>query len=539
MKYDIFISYSRRDYVDNAGNIIEGNIISKIMDFLTANGYTYWIDEKGIYHGDEFVSVITEAIQNSEVFLFVSTSASNKSDWTNHEIAVAKLLKKKTIPFKVDNSIYNTSILMYLAPLDYIDYPKYHEKAFDSLLAALNHHWMKLKESELKKIEEEQIRIKAKEEEEAKLKAEEAKNNRIAAINEEIEVLKINIEKKVAERESLQSNISTLKDKISEYLSDIETIEENINSLNLLINLLEQEKDSLSGINLNKKKATYTAQPSILEATNEVSHHNNSETKTGGRNRLFTSLNAAKEWLQNLNSRYWLHLLLLLIFVCCSAFFAYFLYEEGLEPLYYKCDDISFAIISVGIVWGIIQLLRKQKSGILILFFNGILAYFLFVNFINSGCRIENGTAFCIYQFVVYVLYLIHKTDKISEHSWKNMKGNWVKKPKIFFSVATILFWGISYLVPFLYAFSCGLKNYDVSDCDQLLSYRIDAALGHKWSMGYMGNLYIENDLLHRDPYKAYEWYTRAGNTEYSSEIQKCRKYIDAIEEKGDSIIAE
>lgn len=469
MKYDIFISYSRRDYVDNAGNIIEGNIISKIMDFLTANGYTYWIDEKGIYHGDEFVSVITEAIQNSEVFLFVSTSASNKSDWTNHEIAVAKLLKKKTIPFKVDNSIYNTSILMYLAPLDYIDYPKYHEKAFDSLLAALNHHWAKLKESELKKIEEEQIRIKAKEEEEAKLKAEEAKNNRIAAINEEIEVLKINIEKKVAERESLQSNISTLKDKISEYLSDIETIEENINSLNLSINLLEQEKDSLSGTNLNKKKATYTAQPSILEATNEVSHHNNSETKTGGRNRLFTSLNAAKEWLQNLNSRYWLHLLLLLIFVCSFAFFASMLFEQ--VKLY---RVIPMVIISAGIVWGIIQLLRKQKSGILILFFNGILAFFLGVFLINPGIRIGWEIGFCIYQFVVYLLYLIHKTDKISEHSWKNMKGNWVKKPKIFFSVATILFWGISYLVPFLYALRCGMNGcLDTDGRDWLLSERI------------------------------------------------------------------
>lgn len=121
MKYDVFISYSREDYVDESKNVIPGNIVSQIKQFLTDNGYTYWFDEEGIYSGDAFVEVITEAIQDSEVFLFVSTQASNRSKWTNHEIATAKLLGKKTIPFRVDNSIYDKSILMYLAPLDYVD----------------------------------------------------------------------------------------------------------------------------------------------------------------------------------------------------------------------------------------------------------------------------------------------------------------------------------------------------------------------------------------------------------------------------------
>ena len=47
MKYDVFISYSRKDYVDKAGNIIEGNIITQIKELLASNGYTYWFDESG------------------------------------------------------------------------------------------------------------------------------------------------------------------------------------------------------------------------------------------------------------------------------------------------------------------------------------------------------------------------------------------------------------------------------------------------------------------------------------------------------------
>ena len=34
-KYDVFISYSRKDYVDEQKNLIPGNEVSKIKDALT------------------------------------------------------------------------------------------------------------------------------------------------------------------------------------------------------------------------------------------------------------------------------------------------------------------------------------------------------------------------------------------------------------------------------------------------------------------------------------------------------------------------
>ena len=50
-QYDVFISYSRKDYVDEQKNIIPGNEVSKIKDALSEAGITYWFDEERIYSG--------------------------------------------------------------------------------------------------------------------------------------------------------------------------------------------------------------------------------------------------------------------------------------------------------------------------------------------------------------------------------------------------------------------------------------------------------------------------------------------------------
>ena len=57
-KYDVFISYSRNDYVDELKNVIPGNEVSKIKDALTEAGISYWFDEEGIYSGQNFVEKI-------------------------------------------------------------------------------------------------------------------------------------------------------------------------------------------------------------------------------------------------------------------------------------------------------------------------------------------------------------------------------------------------------------------------------------------------------------------------------------------------
>ena len=137
-KYDVFISYSRKDYVDDAGNVLEDNMLSKIKDTLKANGISYWFDEEGIYSGDEFASVLTNAIRNSRIFLFISSVNSNQSKWTSNEISTALEFQKTIIPFRIDKSPYNDSVMMKIVSFDYIEC-KDEKKAMSKLLRAVKH----------------------------------------------------------------------------------------------------------------------------------------------------------------------------------------------------------------------------------------------------------------------------------------------------------------------------------------------------------------------------------------------------------------
>lgn len=109
--FDIFISYSRNDY----------SRVEEIVAHLVDNGFTVWIDKDGIESGDAFKSVIVSAIEESNLFLFVSSQYSNLSEWTVKEVNTAIYKKKHIIPVKLDNTEYNASILFDLVGLDYID----------------------------------------------------------------------------------------------------------------------------------------------------------------------------------------------------------------------------------------------------------------------------------------------------------------------------------------------------------------------------------------------------------------------------------
>ena len=183
-KYDVFISYSRKDYIDeNTKVVIPDNPVSKIMKAFDDAGITYWIDKKGIYHGDEFSGVIADAIEASSVFVFVSSEYSNNSPWTTGEIATAQEAKKKIIPVRIDFSRYHKSLRVRLNALDYIDFTSNLEENTQSLIVAIKAYLTQIKEEEERKKEEERRKrelerqkaeeAKRKQEEEAKRKQEE------------------------------------------------------------------------------------------------------------------------------------------------------------------------------------------------------------------------------------------------------------------------------------------------------------------------------------------------------------------------------
>lgn len=173
-KYDVFISYSRRDYVDENYNVIPGNAIAEIQNVFDENGITYWFDKDGIYSGQEFIEIITGAIAESKMLIFISSKHSNESIWTAGEIFEALDGEKAIIPIKIDNCQYNKKFKLLIRPLDYIDYQENPQNALKDLLRAIN----KVKED-----------IAQKQREEEKLRQEKEAEAKKEKIKEEISIL--------------------------------------------------------------------------------------------------------------------------------------------------------------------------------------------------------------------------------------------------------------------------------------------------------------------------------------------------------------
>lgn len=129
IKYDVFISYSRKD----KKSVIE------LCEELSRAGISYWLDKRGISSGDEFKSVIVKAIEESAVFIFISSTHSNESEWTPKEIGIAVARGKHIIPLKLDNSTYNKAVEFDLVNVDAVDYSSKtaKENAKEKLMATI------------------------------------------------------------------------------------------------------------------------------------------------------------------------------------------------------------------------------------------------------------------------------------------------------------------------------------------------------------------------------------------------------------------
>lgn len=112
--HDIFFSYSRKD-LDAA------RIFCKILDELDAK---YWIDVNGQYSSDNFKEVIVDAISNSQIVLFLSSTKSNASKFVIKEMSLACKYNKRILPIKLDDAPFAKSISFDLCDIDWIDYSK-------------------------------------------------------------------------------------------------------------------------------------------------------------------------------------------------------------------------------------------------------------------------------------------------------------------------------------------------------------------------------------------------------------------------------
>lgn len=135
--FDVFISYSSKDYKDRKGNIIPNNVISKIRKLFEDNGISYWIDEKECMTGKRLNRTIARKIRISKVFLVVCSNNSASSQWVEKELSVAEKHHKRIIPFVCDNSDMEDLFIMYTAETGCILYNKYPERALTNLLDSI------------------------------------------------------------------------------------------------------------------------------------------------------------------------------------------------------------------------------------------------------------------------------------------------------------------------------------------------------------------------------------------------------------------
>jgi len=223
MKYDVFISYSRKDYVDEHNVVIPGNEVSKIKEALKEAGITFWFDEEGIYFGDKFTEKIPESIEASHIFLFLSTKNACASSWTSREIACADEYEKYIIPVRIDRTPYNKKIMLRIADLSYVDYGKNPEKGRKEIVDSIKAYLEKIKVEEEERLAEEKRKQEELEHQRKRLEEEKKRQEKIAKIETEIDELeskRTEYKKAVslaqADLEACESKIQKLQKKLQE-----------------------------------------------------------------------------------------------------------------------------------------------------------------------------------------------------------------------------------------------------------------------------------------------------------------------------------
>lgn len=209
IEYDVFISYSRSDYENADKTIISNNPILKIKEAFTRNNITYWFDEEGCYSGEKFVSVITDAIEKSSIFLFVSSSSSNQSRWTEGEVMIAIEEKKRIIPLRIDDSAYNKTFKLLLAPIDYIDYKSNHDVGIQKLVASV----LQYKNEREKEVREMEQALRQRNE---RIRLEQERKEKLSTINDKLVDFELSIRSAYQKYEEIRIVVRSLMDEKTE-----------------------------------------------------------------------------------------------------------------------------------------------------------------------------------------------------------------------------------------------------------------------------------------------------------------------------------
>ena len=126
-KYDVFISYSRMD----------GSTASEICRELEKYNISYFIDIKGIGAGEVIPEVLTNAIKDSNLFLFLGSANSYGSRYCIKEVTYAEKNKDRNaiVPYLIDNTPLPNDLDFMLVDINQISKREYSVPELVAMLA--------------------------------------------------------------------------------------------------------------------------------------------------------------------------------------------------------------------------------------------------------------------------------------------------------------------------------------------------------------------------------------------------------------------
>ncbi|MCR5727025.1 MAG: TIR domain-containing protein [Lachnospiraceae bacterium] len=109
--HDVFISYST----------INKNVADAVVADFEQHGIKCWYAPRDIFPGEEWVSAISNALENSKVLVLIYTPESNKSRQVMNEIALAFNAGLTIVPFRLSDEQMSRELEYYLTRVHWLD----------------------------------------------------------------------------------------------------------------------------------------------------------------------------------------------------------------------------------------------------------------------------------------------------------------------------------------------------------------------------------------------------------------------------------
>jgi len=152
MTHDVFVSYSSKDKV----------VADSIVASMEKNGIRCWYAPRDINPGQSWAEAISEAIDQSRLFLIIFSENSNQSKQVLGEVNIAINDELIVLPFRIENLEPQGAMRLHLGPQHWLDaydpsWESHIIKLVETVALNLNIH---LKEPEAKKEEDTEERVK-------------------------------------------------------------------------------------------------------------------------------------------------------------------------------------------------------------------------------------------------------------------------------------------------------------------------------------------------------------------------------------------